>query len=117
MLDNLQMSEMSPEQELEESAELQDEVTKREFARAAALWRYAGPVVQPMVNAAIAAMERHGKNTGSITGALLALIILCFSGIAAFSLYLGRVDTAEKILIALISFLGGAAMFSGAPKK
>jgi hypothetical protein len=82
-----------------------------------ALWRAAGPVVQPLIEAAIAALERHGKNSGRITGLLLALVILTFGGIAAYALQLGRVDTAEKVLIALISFLGGAAMFSGAPKK
>lgn len=82
-----------------------------------ALWRAAGPVLQPLAQAAIGAMERHGQNTGRLTALLLALIVTTFGGVAVYSLSLGYVDTAEKILIALISFLGGAAMFSGSPKK
>jgi hypothetical protein len=45
------------------------------------------------------------------------LIIAVLGALAAYAMGLGRIDTAEKIIIALVSFLGGAAMFSGPPKK
>lgn len=86
----------------------------QELAR---VWMAAGPTVQRVADAAIGALERSTQHIGVITGVLLGMILLCFSGLAFYALYLGRVDTAEKLMIALISFLGGAAMFSGAPKK
>lgn len=80
-------------------------------------WDKAGPHIQTVLVAIVAALERFNNNTGSITGRLLCLITLCFTGLAAYALNLNHVDTAEKLMIGLISFLGGAAMFSGSPKK
>lgn len=81
------------------------------------IWAAAGPYVEKVLQAAIEAIERSSRHTGIVTGILLGLIILCLTGLAAFSMYLDKVDTAEKTIIALVSFLGGAAMFSGPPKK
>lgn len=81
------------------------------------LWEVAGPIVSRIADAAIAALERSNRHTGLITGILLGIIIFCFTGFATFALYLDKVDTAEKVLIAMVSFLGGAAMFSGPPRK
>lgn len=81
------------------------------------LWSAAGPYVEKVSQAAIAALERSARHTGLVTGALLALIILCLTGLATYAMCLGHIDTAEKIIIALVSFLGGAAIFSGPPKK
>lgn len=80
-------------------------------------WSAAGPYIEKVLQAAIDAIERSTKHTGKVTGALLALIIVSLTGLAAYAMYLGHIDTAEKIIIALVSFLGGAAMFSGPPKK
>ena len=81
------------------------------------LWAVAGPIVQPIAASLIASIERSNRHTGIVTGTLLGLIIVCLTGLAALSLTMGSVDTAEKIIIALVSFLGGAAIFSGPPKK
>lgn len=81
------------------------------------IWTAAGPYVEKVLQAAIDAIERSSRHTGVVTGILLGLIILCLTGLAAYSMSLGHVDTAEKTIIALVSFLGGAAMFSGPPRK
>jgi hypothetical protein len=81
------------------------------------IWATGGPYIEKIVQAAINAMERSHHNTGQITGLLLGLIIVSLTGFATLALLEGRVDTAEKVIIALVSFLGGAAMFSGSPKK
>lgn len=80
-------------------------------------WAIAGPYLEKILGAGIEALERSTKNTGYVTGALLALIIVCMTALSALALYGGHIDTAEKVIIALVSFLGGAAMFSGSPKK
>ena len=74
-------------------------------------------IIQQIVDVMAGALERATHHTGKVTGNLLALIIIAFTGLSAYSLSLNHVDTAEKLMIALISFLGGAAMFSGSPKK
>lgn len=81
------------------------------------VWSAAGPYVEKVAQAAIDALERSARHSGVVTGLLLALIIVVLGGLAAYSMGLGRIDTAEKIIIALVSFLGGAAMFSGPPRK
>ncbi|MDF3822348.1 hypothetical protein P3G55_20760 [Leptospira sp. 96542] len=74
-------------------------------------------VAIPLGKAIIEAVERFNRNNGYVTGWLLALIIVTMGGLAGMALWFDHVDTAEKTIIALISFLGGAAMFSGPPKK
>lgn len=81
------------------------------------VWLAAGPYVEKIANAVVAALERSTRHTGVVTGSLLALIVVCLTGVAVYAMSLGHIDTAEKVIIALVSFLGGAAMFSGAPKK
>lgn len=81
------------------------------------VWSAAGPYVEKVAQAAIEALERSARHNGRVTGMLLGLIILVLGGLAGYALSLDRIDTAEKIIIALVSFLGGAAMFSGPPKK
>lgn len=81
------------------------------------MWVAAGPYIEKALQAAINALERSSKHTGIVTGTLLGLIILSLTGLSAYAMCLGHVDTAEKTIIALVSFLGGAAMFSGPPKK
>lgn len=81
------------------------------------IWSAAGPYVEKVAQAAIEALERSARHNGRVTGSLLALIIIVLGSLAAYAMGLGRIDTAEKIVIALVSFLGGAAMFSGPPKK
>lgn len=81
------------------------------------VWEAAGPFVAKLGQALIEAVERSNRHTGSITGRLLALIIVCLSALAGTAMYMNHMDTAEKIIIGLISFLGGAAMFSGEPKR
>jgi hypothetical protein len=83
----------------------------------AKVWTAVGPLVERVSDAAIRALERSARHTGWLTAALLALIISCLTAVAVYALHLGKIDTAEKIIIALVSFLGGAAMFSGPPKK
>lgn len=80
-------------------------------------WAGAGPYLEKIIGAGIEALERSTQNTGRVTGSLLALIIVCLSGLSLVAMLSGYVDTAEKVIIALVSFLGGAAMFSGSPKK
>lgn len=111
------MSETNSAAEAAQPVGADDENTRQNLAKIAAIWQHAGPVIQPVANAAISALENHGRNTGRITGGLLALIIVCLSGLAWMAMDLGHVDTAEKVIIAMVSFLGGAAMFSGTPKK
>lgn len=65
----------------------------------------------------VEALSKHFTNTGEYTAMLLGLVVVCFSLLAAFAIYNDYVDTAEKILIGLISFLSGAAIFSSTPKK
>ena len=67
--------------------------------------------------AVIEAIERYSKNSGYVTGSLLGLIVCALAWLAYTAMTLNHFDTAEKIIIGLISFLGGAAMFSGSPKK
>lgn len=63
------------------------------------------------------AMATHLGGTGRITGWLMFAVIATFGGLSCAALFLGHVDTSEKLAIALISFLGGSAIFSGTPKK
>lgn len=81
------------------------------------IWAAAGPYIEKVLQAAIDALERSSRHTGIVTGCLLTLIIVSLAGLAAYAMSLGHVDTAEKTIIALVSFLGGAAIFSGPPKR
>lgn len=75
------------------------------------------PAAPQIIQAILEALERTTHHTGRLTASLLALIIISMSALAGLAISANHVDTAEKIVIALVSFLGGAAMFSGQPKK
>lgn len=72
---------------------------------------------QTVIKEVLALVERSTAKTGSYTAWLMAGVIVSFTGLAGMALYLDHVDTAEKLMIALISFLGGAAIFGGNVKK
>lgn len=69
-------------------------------------------IINDTVGKSIDALERHSAKTGRYTAGLLGGIVVCLSGLAWFALCRGHIDTAEKIIIAMVSFLGGAAIFN-----
>ena len=80
-------------------------------------WETIWPAFQPIATAIINAIERTNQKSSNVTAWLLGLVIACLTSMATICLFLGRMDTAEKIIIAMVSFLGGAAVFSGPSKK
>ena len=111
------MSELIPADKPTEAAPTGVDMLKMIAPDPAKFWSAAGPYLEKMAASLIAAIERSNRHTGIVTGVLLGMIISTLTGLAAYCLFLGRVDTAEKVIIAMVSFLGGAAMFSGPPKK
>lgn len=71
----------------------------------------------PLLGQVTDAVGAHQARATSHTTWLLAGIVVVLSGLAALSLWMNHVDTAEKIVIALVSFLGGTAIFGGGTKK
>lgn len=63
-------------------------------------------------NEIIAAFERHSAKTGAYTAWLLGFVVICLTALAWLALCKGHIDTAEKTIIAMVSFLGGAAIFN-----
>lgn len=72
---------------------------------------------QAVIRDVLTLVERSTAKTGSYTAWLMGGVIASFTGLAGMALHLNHVDTAEKLMIALISFLGGAAIFGGNVKK
>jgi hypothetical protein len=66
---------------------------------------------------AIAASSQAHARTTHMAGLMLATIVASLALLAGWCVYLGKVETAEKIVIALVSFLGGTAFFGGAGKR
>lgn len=65
----------------------------------------------------VAAMTNNAQVTGRYVSNLIALIVVGLIGFATVALFLGHVDTAEKSIIALVSFLGGAAIFNSSSTR
>ena len=72
---------------------------------------------QHVIEQVLSILERSTAKTGLYTAILMGGVIFAFTGLAGMALALNHVDTAEKLMIALISFIGGAAIFGGNVKK
>lgn len=65
------------------------------------------PEAASLLRGWIGASEAGHKRTTYI----VAVLIAALSTLAGMALFLGDKDTAEKIIIAMVSFLGGTALF------
>lgn len=71
----------------------------------------------PLMEEAVEAYKTGQKGNTLASSVLLFCIVGALSFLAAMAMYLNHVDTAEKIIIGLLSFLGGTAIFGGGAKK
>ena len=70
-------------------------------------------VINTNLSPLVSALTNNAQVTGRYVSYLIALIVVSLTGFAIVALCLNHVDTAEKAIIALVSFLGGAAIFNG----
>lgn len=70
-------------------------------------------VINTNLSPLVSALTNNAQVTGRYVSCLIALIIVSLTAFAGMALWLNHVDTAEKVIIALVSFLGGAAIFKG----
>lgn len=71
-------------------------------------------VINANLSPLVSALTNNAQVTGRYVSCLIALIVVSLTGFAMYALWLNHVDTAEKAIIALVSFLGGAAIFNSA---
>lgn len=71
-------------------------------------------IINANLSPLVSALTNNAQITGRYVSWLIALIVVSLTGFATVALYLNHVDTAEKAIIALVSFLGGAAIFNSA---
>lgn len=70
----------------------------------------------PLISQISKAIEDQNRAATNYMAWLLVLVVLSLSFLAALAMLHGHVDTAEKIIIGLLSFLGGVALFGGNKK-
>lgn len=75
------------------------------------------PHAHELLKQVIEGFTRHGESSLHLRSLLLGIVAVGLLVLAGIALWLDQVDTAEKIVIALVSFLAGSMLGSGQSKK